>query len=308
MTASRPTSPGWASASRRSTTPATPSRRSTRPGGGCCGRATRTSAPCTEAEVEKNRELKANCKHRNQSAERNLALFEEMLAGKYDEGQAIVRLTGDMKSDNAAFRDPTLFRIKKAAHYRHGDKYVVWPTYHINTLVMDNINGVTDVLRDKNYESWDPVHKQIMLELGLTPPRMHYEAKLKIEGTTTAKREMRELIANGKVSGWDDPRLVTVAALRRRGILPAAIRSFVLRFGMSKTDGVVSMDMLLAENKKLIDPIAKHLFFVKDPFKVVVKGEKPLSVKLRLHPSQTSASGSTGHGTSSTYPARTPRP
>jgi glutamyl-tRNA synthetase len=240
---------------------------------------------CTEPEVEKNRELKANCKHRNQSAERNLALFEEMLAGKYDEGQAIVRLTGEMKSDNAAFRDPTLFRIKKATHYRHGDKYVVWPTYHINTLVLDSIHGVTDVLRDKNYESWDPVHKQIMLELGLTPPRMHYEAKLKIGGTTTAKREMRELLAEGKVSGWDDPRLVTVAALRRRGILPGAIRSFVLRFGMSKTDGVVSMEMLLAENRRLIDPVAKHLFFVKDPFKVVVKGEKPLSVKLRLHPS-----------------------
>jgi glutamyl-tRNA synthetase len=240
---------------------------------------------CSADDVEKMRESKTECGHRKQTPEQNLALFEDMISGKYDEGQVIVRFAGDMKSDNAAFRDPTLFRIKKAAHYRHGNKYVVWPTYHINTLVIDNINGVTDVLRDKNYETWDPVHRSIIAKLGLTAPRMHYEARLNIEGETTSKRGTRDLIEKGVVTGWDDPRLVTVAALRRRGILPAAIRGFVLRFGMSKTDGVVKMEMLLADNKKLIDPIAKHLFFVRDPFKVVVKGEGSRSAKLRLLPS-----------------------
>jgi glutamyl-tRNA synthetase len=240
---------------------------------------------CKSEEVEKGRESKTECAHRRQTPEQNMALFEDMLAGKYDEGQLAVRFAGDMKSDNAAFRDPTLFRVKKAEHYRQGTKYVVWPTYHINTLVIDNINGVTDVLRDKNYETWDPVHRSIIAKLGLSAPRMHYEARLNIEGETTSKRGTRDLIEKGAVSGWDDPRLVTVAALRRRGILPAAIRNFVLRFGMSKTDGVVKLEMLLSENKKLIDPIAKHLFFVKDPFKVVVKGEGSRPAKLRLHPS-----------------------
>ena len=162
---------------------------------------------CSGDEVEKNREAKAECEHRKQAPEQNLALFEEMISGRYDEGQAIVRLAGDMNSDNATFRDPTLFRIKKAAHYRHGSKYAVWPTYHINTLVIDNLNGVTDVVRGKEYEVWDEVHKKIISELGLIAPRMHYEARLKIEGETTSKRDIRDLIAKGAISGWDDPRL-----------------------------------------------------------------------------------------------------
>ena len=239
---------------------------------------------CSGDAVEKNREAKKACKHRKQTPDQNLALFEDMIKGKYEEGQAIVRLAGDMKADNATFRDPTLFRIKKAAHYRQGNKYVMWPTYHINTLVIDNLNGVTDVIRGKEYEIWDEVHRKIISELGLSAPRMHYEARLRIEGESTSKRFLRDQIAKGVLSGWDDPRLVTVAALRRRGVLPAAIRNFALRFGLSKTDGTVKMEMLLAENKKLIDPVAKHLFFVKDPFRIVVKGEKPLGAKLRLHP------------------------
>lgn len=241
---------------------------------------------CSADDVEKKRKTKSECKHRKQTPARNLSLFEEMIKGKHDEGKAIVRLKGDMKSDNATFRDPTLFRIKKMKHYRQGGKYVVWPTYHLNTPVVDSINGVTDVVRDKSYEIWDGVHKSIISNLGLTAPRMHYEARLKIEGQPTGKRVIRELVANGKLTAWDDPRLITIAALRRRGILPEAIKNFVLRFGFSMTDATVPMEMLLAENRKLIDPVAKHLFFVRDPVKLMVKGEGPRRAKLRLHPAK----------------------
>ena len=240
---------------------------------------------CGGDEVKKNRLAMVECKHRLQTAEQNLILFNDMLKGKYEEGLAIVRFRGDMTSDNSAFRDPTLFRIKKTKHYRQGEKYVVWPTYHINTLVVDNLNGVTDAIRDKNYEIWDGVHRKILADLGLKPPRFLYEARLNIKGAAAGKRVLRKLVKEGMVNGWDDPRLTTIVALKRRGIQPEAIRSFVLRFGMSKVDSMVSMDMLLAENKKLIDPIAKHLFFVRDPVKIIVKDAPKTEAKLRLHPS-----------------------
>ncbi len=239
---------------------------------------------CSDDDVKAGREKKTECKHRSQQAQQNLSLFEDMLAGKYGEGQVIVRLKGDMKSDNATFRDPTLFRIKKDEHYRQGKKYIVWPTYHINTMVLDSLYGVTDVIRGKEYEIWTDVNKKLIASLGLKEPRFHYEARLRIRGNTTAKRIIRNLLKDGVITSWDDPRLVTVIALRRRGIMSDAIREFVLRAGFSKTDALVPMDMLLASNRKIIDPIAKHLFFVSDPVELRVSGAEGIHARLRLHP------------------------
>ncbi len=238
---------------------------------------------CSEEEIKVRREKLEECKHRGSSRDENMAIFNDMLSGKYKESDVIIRMMGDMKSQNASFRDPTLFRIKKANHYRHGEKYIVWPTYHMNTPIIDSIHGVTDVVRGKEYEIWEDVNKSLLESLGIKPPRMHYEARLNIKGTTTAKREIRKLISDGIVMGWDDPRLPTIAGLRRRGIQPNAIRKFVLRFGMSKTDGIVGIDMLLAENKKIIDPIAKHLFFVPSPREIAIEGAKT-EVEIPLNP------------------------
>jgi glutamyl-tRNA synthetase len=238
---------------------------------------------CSEDEIKERREKLEECKHRSNSKDENMAIFNDMLSGKYNESDVIIRLMGDMASQNASFRDPTLFRIKKANHYRHGAKYVVWPTYHMNTPIIDSIHKVTDVVRGKEYEIWEEVNMFLLKCLGIKPPRMHYEARLNIKGTTTAKRDIRKLISDGTVLGWDDPRLPTIAGLRRRGIQPDAIRKFVLRFGMSKTDGIVGMDMLLAENKKIIDPIAKHLFFVPSPKEITIDGAKT-EVRLPLNP------------------------
>ncbi len=238
---------------------------------------------CSDETVKAGRESKIECEHRQQSQKQNVGMFEDMLKGKYDEGGAIVRLMGEMKADNATLRDPTLFRIKKVPHYRQGTKYVVWPTYHINTIILDNMYGVTDVIRGKEYEIWEPFNRRMLTALGIPLPRFHYEARLRIRGNTTAKRVIREMLKDGVISGWDDPRLLTVIALRRRGIMPDAIRNFVLRAGFSKTDALVPIDMLLAENKKFIDPIAKHLYFVPDPVEVTAEGAKS-PIKLRLNP------------------------
>ena len=239
---------------------------------------------CHEDDIKAKRFSGTECEHRNSDPLQNVKRFDDMVNDRVPEGESIVRLKGDMHSDNTAMRDPTLFRIKKFPHFRHGTKYVLWPTYHMNTPILDSINGVTDVIRSKEYELWDTVHKLILSYLGLREPRIHTEARLNITGTTTKKRDIRKLLSEGKIMGWDDPRLVTIIALRRRGIMPEAIRKFVLRFGMSRTDGTVSIDMLLSENKSIIDPIARHFFFVANPVPVKINGMEELKIKLKMNP------------------------
>lgn len=239
---------------------------------------------CDKETIAKSRMEGAECAHRSQDSKKNAAMFEDMLGGKAAEGTAIVRFMGDMKSQNTALRDPALLRVLDAPHYRTGTKYRVWPLYDFNTPIMDSIKGITDVIRSKEYELRDELDRRILESLGLRVPRPHLEARLNIKGNITQKRVLRQLITERLVESWDDPRLMTIMALRRRGVLPAAIREFVLRFGMSKTDSTVGIDMLLAENKKLVDPTAKHFFFVRDPVRLAVKGAVPSEVRMKLHP------------------------
>ena len=240
---------------------------------------------CSADQIKDGRFNRKSCTHREKPAAESLGQFEDMLSGKYNENEMIIRFKGDMASENTALRDPTLLRIKNDSHYRQGAKYRVWPTYDLNTPVMDSLNGVTDVLRSKEFELRDDLAKMILEKLNLRVPRIHSFSRLVIKGNITHKRELNALIKEGAISGFDDPRLVTIVALRRRGILPEAIRNFVLKLGMTKTDGTVSIDALLAENKKLIDPIAKHLFFVANPREVIVEDADPFEIKLKLHPS-----------------------
>ncbi|MGC8669928.1 MAG: glutamate--tRNA ligase [Candidatus Micrarchaeia archaeon] len=239
---------------------------------------------CTAELMKKNRFEMKECEHRSQSVEENLALFEKMLAGGFNEGEAVLRFKGDMHSANTVMRDPTIMRVKKHEHYKQGNKYIVWPTYDFNTPIMDSLHGITDAIRSKEYELRNELYYKILDSLGLRKPRVHLEARLVIKNNITHKRVLRELINEGKIQGYNDPRLVTIAALRRRGVQPEAIRKFVLRFGMSKVDSVVDISMLLDENKSIIDPIAKRMFYVDNPVKIIVEDAEPTSVELRMHP------------------------
>lgn len=239
---------------------------------------------CDAETMSKNRYDGKACKHRERSASQNEKIFEDMLKGKYDEGSEVIRFMGDMKSNNTVLRDPTLLRIKKDTHYRQGDKYIVWPTYDINTPINDSINGVTDVIRSKEFELRDELAAGILDALKMRKPRIHSEARLVIKDNITHKRELNKLMEEDVLEGWDDPRLTTIAALRRRGIAPEAIRKFVLRFGLSKTDSEVDLSMLLDENRKVIDKTSKRLFFVGDPKKITVEGIENHDVKMRLLP------------------------
>ncbi|MDE1868721.1 MAG: glutamate--tRNA ligase [Candidatus Micrarchaeota archaeon] len=241
---------------------------------------------CSAEAIKKDRFVGRECKHRGHSKKENAKLFSDMVANKYDEGQAILRFKGSMDSQNTALRDPTLMRIKKDKHYRQGTKYVVWPNYDMSTPINDSVHGITDAVRTKEYELRDELDAMILDALKLRKPRIHSDSRLVIKNNITHKRELNELISKKIITGWDDPRLVTLAALKKRGIQPAAIKEFALRFGMSKTDSVVDIEMLLAENKKILDPVAKHLFYVENPVKLMLDADEEIDVAIKVHPSK----------------------
>ncbi|MGC9005274.1 MAG: glutamate--tRNA ligase [Candidatus Micrarchaeia archaeon] len=239
---------------------------------------------CEQSEIKENRKKKRGCVHRKQSAQKNLELWKEMLAGEFEEGTAVLRYNGDMKSENTALRDPALFRIVKGEHYRQKNKYLVWPSYDFEAPVLDSMEGITHAMRSKEYELREALYYSILNDLRLRKPVLIHFARLSIKNAPISKRLLAPLVLEGKVTGWDDPRLPTIVGLKRRGILPEAIRNFVLRFGIGKTESEPGWEILLAENRKLLDPSAKRFFFVKNPVLLEVENTKPGRVLLKDHP------------------------
>ncbi len=245
---------------------------------------------CKQEEMKTRRLEMQPCEHRDAKPDANSKEFEKMLAGKYKDGEAVLRYKGDMKSQNTAMRDPTIARLKSDKHYRQGTKYHVWPTYDLAAPIMDSTNGITHVMRSKEYELRDELDTKILKALGMRVPKIVPFSRLNIHGNITHKREIRKLISDGIIKDWDDPRLMTFIALKRRGIMPEAIRNFVLKVGMTKTDSTVPLEMLLAENKKIINGIARHLFFVDDPMELNISNFKKSEVSLELLPGGQSGS------------------
>jgi glutamyl-tRNA synthetase len=194
-----------------------------------------------------------------------------MLSREMKEGEATLRLKADLKSLNTTMRDPVLFRIMFAPHYRQGEKYCVWPVYDFEVCIVDSLEGVTHAFRSKEYELRDELYYFILDKFNVRKPFVYDFSRLDIQGTVLSKRVLRPLIESGKVWGWDDPRLPTLMGLKRRGILPQAIRSFVLSFGLSKVESSPSLEALLKENRFLLEEQSNHYFFVENPVKVLVK-------------------------------------
>ncbi len=237
---------------------------------------------CSGEKVKEDRFNRKACGHRDAGPGENLDLFDKMLGGEFDEGGAIVRFKGETSSDNTALRDPTILRIKKVPHYRQAGKYIVWPNYDLNTPINDSLEGVTDALRTREYELRDALYFEVLDALGLRKPRLHLHARTFILGQPKGKRFIKELIDRKSVLGWDDPRLTTIAGLRRRGVDPQAIKDFVLDIGMSKNEGTISIEKLLAGNRKIIDHVAKHLYFVENPIMLTINNAAPLTAKLMV--------------------------
>jgi len=239
---------------------------------------------CNQDQIAKSRENKLRCFCGSKSPAENLAEWKKMLDGTIAEGGGTIRLRGNMASDNTVMRDPTLFRIITAPHYKQGTKYRVWPTYDFQGAVMDSIVGITHPIRSKEYELRDELYEYLLEKLSLRVPKMISISRLAIKNAPISKRLLRPLVESKKLWGWDDPRLPTLAGLKRRGILPVAIREFVLSFGISKVESEPGWEILLSENRKLLDGEAPHFFFVRNPIKLEIDNLEERELRLNLHP------------------------
>ncbi|MEM4287638.1 MAG: glutamate--tRNA ligase [Candidatus Caldarchaeum sp.] len=242
---------------------------------------------CKPDEMHRQRETMTCCAHRENYTEANLKVWERALEGSYREGDVSFRLKGFIDSQNTALRDPVLFRVVNHPHPLHGMRYHLWPTYDFAAAVQDALCGVTHVLRSSEFAFRDELQNLIRAHLGLPNPVYVEFARFEFRGAPTSKRIIRELIAKGLVAGWDDPRLSTIEAVRRRGLLPETLREFTLTYaGVSLAKKEYDWTLIHSINRKLIDKQARRFFFVKNPVKLLLKNFQGASVDLPYHPSQ----------------------
>lgn len=183
--------------------------------------------------------------YRNRPIEENLRLFESMRAGEMEEGACVLRAKIDMASPNINLRDPTLYRIRKVAHHQTGDDWVIYPTYDFAHGQEDAIEGISHSICTLEFEDHKPLYDWFIENLPVpSRPRQFEFARLNVNFTVTSKRKLKLLVDSGVVSGWDDPRMPTIAGMRRRGYTPTALRHFCEEVGTSRSDGIVDVAML----------------------------------------------------------------
>ena len=203
---------------------------------------------------------------------------------KFKQGEAVVRFRGNMQSENTVMRDPVLFRIIDGKHPLVGNKYRVWPSYDLAVAIEDSVEGVTHAFRSKEYELRNELYYAILDALRMRKPKMMEFSRLAFKDMPVSKRVLKPLIEEGKVSWYDDPRLPTLEAMRRRGIRPEAVKKFILSLGFTKSDTLAPFDSLEAFNRKIIDADSVRLNMVTDPRKITVTNLPKPSVEIQNHP------------------------
>ncbi|MEM4392044.1 MAG: glutamate--tRNA ligase [Candidatus Nitrosotenuis sp.] len=239
---------------------------------------------CKQETISANRRNMKACKCSLGQMEQNMERWEKMFA-KYKPGDAIVRFRGNMSSENTVMRDPVMFRIIDTKHPLLGDRYRVYPSYDFAVAIEDSIDGVTHAFRTKEYELRNELYYSILDALKMRKPRVIEFSRLGFEGMPVSKRVLRPLIEEGKVSGYDDPRLPTLEALKRRGIRPEAIRKFVLSLGFTKADTLAPFETLESFNRKIVDGESIRLHMVKRPKVIRVSG-LPKTITMHNHPTK----------------------
>ena len=240
---------------------------------------------CPIERIRRFRREMRECEHRSQGVDENLDLWNRMLSGEFGEGEAILRLKGDMRSKNTVMRDPALFRIIDHPHPLTGRKYRVWPLYDFAVSIEDHLCGVTHVLRTSEFALRDELQNYIRELLGMRNPIYVEYSRFEFKGTPVSKRKLRALIEARIASSWDDPRFPTIDGIRRRGILPEAIREFtVTQTGFSYAKREYDWSLLFAINRRLLDPKARRLFFTPNPVKLVVENSPKISADIPYHP------------------------
>ena len=211
--------------------------------------------------------------YRNRTVEENLALFEEMRQGEFADGEKVLRAKIDMASPNINMRDPVIYRIAHATHHRTGDAWCIYPMYDFAHPLSDAIEGITHSICTLEFEDHRPLYDWLLESLGFdanTRPRQIEFARLNLTNTVTSKRKLRQLVEEGYVAGWDDPRMPTISGLRRRGYTPAALRNFCSEVGVAKANSLVDVAMLEHCIRDDLNNNADRIMAVLHPLKVVI--------------------------------------
>jgi glutamyl-tRNA synthetase len=237
---------------------------------------------CDEGKVKRLRFEGTACEHRSNAVEKNIRVWEELLAKKHKEGAYVIRFKGDMQNTNYSLRDTNLFRVINYPHPITGTKYTLWPTYDLANAVEDEVCRITHVLRSSEFRN--ELQQLIRDALKFRHLEVIQFSRFNFKGTPVAKRLLRPLVEKKLVTGWDDPRMPTVEGLRRRGILPRAIREFTVQVGYTKTEHEYDWSILLSLNRKLLDPVSKRVFFVPDPVLLKVEGAPKRGAEIPFHP------------------------
>lgn len=223
--------------------------------------------------------------HRNQSVEENLALFEQMRNGEMPEGAGVLRAKIDMASPNMNMRDPILYRIRDIAHHQTGDAWRIYPSYDFAHGQEDAIEGVSHSICTLEFQDHRPLYEWLIEHLPVPSKPKQYEfGRLNINYTVTSKRKLKQLVDENIVAGWDDPRMPTIAGMRRRGYSPRAIRNFCDGLAVAKTDGVVDMAQLEFEIRNDLNENANRAMCVLKPLKITIENAQSETLQVANHP------------------------
>src|SRR5579885_589227 len=225
-------------------------------------------------EIRKTRgtltEPGTNSPFRNRSVEENLDLFERMRKGEFPDGSRTLRAKIDMASPNLNMRDPVMYRILHAEHHRTGNKWPIYPMYDYAHGQSDSIENVTHSMCSLEFADHQPIYRWFIVQLGIFPSQQIEFDRLSLTYTLMSKRKLRQLVEQGTVRGWDDPRMPTLSGLRRRGYTPEAIRNFVAAVGVSRTNGIVDLAMLEHFVREDLNKHAPRVMAVLHPLKVII--------------------------------------
>ncbi len=243
---------------------------------------------CIPDEFRKKILAREPCPCRNLSREEHLKRWVQMRDGGYKEGEAVLRVKTDLEHPNPAVRDWPAMRIidsKRYPHPRVGSKYHAWPLYNLAAGLDDHLLGITHIIRGKEHLTNGVRQEYMYRHLGWEYPQAIHYGRLKITGAFLSKSKIVAGVRSGEFCGWDDPRLATFAALRRRGIMAEAIKKMIIDVGPRPIDATLSWENLYSFNRKIIDPQSERYFFVADPIKLEVKGiPQTFTAELPLHP------------------------
>ncbi|HEX7959760.1 MAG TPA: glutamine--tRNA ligase/YqeY domain fusion protein, partial [Terriglobales bacterium] len=208
--------------------------------------------------------------YRNRSAEENLDLFERMRQGEFPDGSRVLRARIDMASPNLNMRDPVMYRILHAEHHRTGNKWCIYPLYDFAHGQSDSIEQITHSMCTLEFESHRPLYNWFIEQLGIFPSQQIEFDRLSLTYTLLSKRRLLQLVEEGRVTGWDDPRMPTLSGIRRRGYTPEAIRNFIASIGVTKTNGIIELAMLEHFVREDLNKRAPRVMAVLKPLKVVI--------------------------------------